>query len=347
MASLYKKKSGYWYITGYNEGKKFFLSTHSKSKTKAQYALDDFKRNNGQLTYQGDTTFESFINVFRQYIQTHLRRKTIELYEMVIRNMINYKDRYNISFNSYRLKNISYIALENFVMSLKERYSITSVNMHIRCIKAIFNYAIKIKYLKDNPAEHLKQLETFRKNKIYIPDEHLQLIIDNADGNMKDIILISLYTACRRNEIINMRYMDIDINKRTINIKSDEQFQTKHKHDRVIYISDELKDILNKFYYDEDGTAILHAPEERLFDIKSFSVTHRFKRICRKLALPESYHFHCLWHTAISNLSSAGATLKSIMTIAGHSSIRTTENYLHNISKDIINAVNLVSYKKL
>lgn len=347
MASLYKKKSGYWYITGYTEGKKFFLSTHSKSKVKAQYALDEFKRNNGQLIYNGDTTFENFILIYREYIQEHLRKKTVELYELVIRNMTNYKDRYNITFNSYRLKNISYIALENFVMSLKGRYSITSVNMHIRCMKAIFNYAIKIKYLKENPAEHLSQLETFRKNKIYIPDEHIQLIIDKTSGYMKDIILIALYTACRRNEIINMRYKDIDLIKRTINIISDEQFQTKHKQDRIIYISDELKEILNKFYYDDTGAAVLHAPDDKLFDIKSFTVTHGFKKICRRLALPESYHFHCLRHTAISNLSSAGATLKSIMTIAGHQSIRTTENYLHNISKDIINAVNLVSYKKL
>jgi Site-specific recombinase XerD len=278
MASLYKKKNGYYYITGYRRGNKFFLSTHSKSKVKAQYALDEFKRNNGIMTYAGDCTFENFIEIFRKYIQAHLRRKTVELYELVIRNMSNYKDKYNISFNSYRLKNISYITLENFVMSLKDRYSITSVNMHIRCMKAIFNYAIKIKYLKENPAEHLKQLETFRKNKIYIPDEHLHMIIDNAGGQMRDIILIALYTAGRRNEIINMKYKDIDINKRIINIISDEQFQTKHKQDRMIYISDELIEILNKYFYDNSGAAILHAPDDRIFNIQSYTVTHSFKR---------------------------------------------------------------------
>ena len=52
---------------------------------------------------------------------------------------------------------------------------------------------------------------------------------------------------------------------------------------------------------------------------------------------------HCLRHTFITNLVKAGANINYIKQIAGHSDIKTTENYIHIGIEDLRNAINKVN----
>ena len=53
---------------------------------------------------------------------------------------------------------------------------------------------------------------------------------------------------------------------------------------------------------------------------------------------------HTTRHTALTWLLHSGADLKTVQAIAGHSSIQTTENYLHSNSERMIQAVNALTF---
>ncbi|MBK8550893.1 MAG: tyrosine-type recombinase/integrase [Ignavibacteria bacterium] len=64
----------------------------------------------------------------------------------------------------------------------------------------------------------------------------------------------------------------------------------------------------------------------------------------RKLNLNEDLHFHCLRHTYFPNLSRLNVPVNYIKELAGHSSIKTTEIYLHNFRQDLNNFVSGFKY---
>ena len=77
------------------------------------------------------------------------------------------------------------------------------------------------------------------------------------------------------------------------------------------------------------------------FKIVSFEVV----RNSSKLGFPEKYHFHCLRHTFITLLARKGVNIYDLKQLAGHSDIKTTELYMHNVTDDLRNAVNMLKYK--
>ena len=71
-------------------------------------------------------------------------------------------------------------------------------------------------------------------------------------------------------------------------------------------------------------------------------ITKKFKCYLRLAGLPEKFHFHCLRHTAITNLIKAGVNINYVRQIAGHSDLKTTENYIHIGIEDLKNAVKML-----
>ena len=102
--------------------------------------------------------------------------------------------------------------------------------------------------------------------------------------------------------------------------------------------------------FSDNGTPLLIDPEYYIFSTdgnapydKSY-ITRKFKTLLRKLNLSEDLHFHCLRHTYFSNLSRLNVPVNYIKELAGHSSIKTTEIYLHNFRQDLNNFVSGFKY---
>ncbi len=55
----------------------------------------------------------------------------------------------------------------------------------------------------------------------------------------------------------------------------------------------------------------------------------KFKKLIRRLQLPEHYTFHSLRHYFITKLVTIGADINTVRELAGHSNLSTTQNYLH------------------
>jgi len=59
------------------------------------------------------------------------------------------------------------------------------------------------------------------------------------------------------------------------------------------------------------------------------SVGHQHKRVRDRLVLNEGFVVHSLRHTALTRLGEAGVDVFTLKRIAGHSSVTTSERYVH------------------
>lgn len=69
------------------------------------------------------------------------------------------------------------------------------------------------------------------------------------------------------------------------------------------------------------------------------SLAHLHGRVRRKLKLPREFVLYSLRHTALTRLGENGADAFTIMQIAGHSSVTTSQRYVHPSSETVALAI--------
>ena len=69
------------------------------------------------------------------------------------------------------------------------------------------------------------------------------------------------------------------------------------------------------------------------------SLAHLHARVRRRLKLPAEFVLYSLRHTALTRLGESGADAFTIMRIAGHSSVTTSQRYVHPSSETVALAI--------
>lgn len=200
-----------------------------------------------------------------------------------------------------------------------------SVNTYLRHIKAAFNYALG--------KEYLKRLPKLKK----VPEgERLPKIVDLKDINtilkfakehnpeMYRIIEFALWTGCRRAEIIQLDWRDVDYKVARIVGKGNKERYVPLAG-QVWGFLGEKKDIGPVFRYKSGST-----------------ISNYFREIVRACRVKTT--FHALRHTAATRMLSCGITLPMVQEILGHCEIRTTQIYAKVLIEDLTNEIEKLEY---
>lgn len=335
MSFLTKRKSqgNRYYIRWHENGKVKCKSTGQKSKEKAQEFYDLWRAKKGDLI-NINYTLNDLFNKRLDFMELHFKRGTCKIYEATFKNYLSF-------FTNRALSKVLPEDLETY--KKLRNVSKTTINIEIRVLKATFKYACSksVKMLAVNPFDEVKQFPVPEKKRVYISDQEINLILENVDNpTVKEVIIHAVNTGMRREEILNLKYKDINLADKTLDV-----LETKTNSIRSIPLSPQLYEQLHKHFYDENGCLRLYNADDRIYKINGDFVTHTFKKIIRKLHLPEQYRFHSLRHTAITNLLRHSKNVYISMEVAGHKSIKTTQLYLHSIPDEVRAAVNLLSIK--
>ncbi len=150
------------------------------------------------------------------------------------------------------------------------------------------------------------------------------------------LIMESFYSlALRRHESHRLNIGDLDFRRRLIRISG------KPQRERLLPLTDRLCKILQR-YLDEARPALRPLPAEEALWISSSSgkrlgaVPLRFtvSKISERLGLGTIYP-HLLRHACATHLHEAGAELCHIRDFLGHSTIASTERYVHVTPREL------------
>ena len=347
MSFLFKRKDfGFWYIGYYDEsGKLKKVSTKEKLKTRADIVHDVFKKKSNTNIVPDILYFKDVQDIIFNFIKNNFAPTTLLLYKNAIRNL-------DEMFGYKPIKSITLIDIEEYKTRRLKRISPVTLNIELRTIRAFFNYCVQFNLLSHNQLCKISQIRTQETKLLTFDSSEINLIFGNiSHAKLKLIVTIAAYTGMRLNEILHLKYSCINSGERIIEIINSDRFATKTKKNRIIPVPDTLLEALTALFTDpENETAILVDPDNYIFSTdgkvpfnKSY-ITRKFKSLLRKLNLSEDLHFHCLRHTYFSNLSRLNVPVNYIKELAGHSSIKTTEIYLHNFRQDLNNFVSGFKY---
>ncbi len=341
MSFLTKRPNGFWNIVEpTSSGKRRYMSTKTKSKQEANSILGNYLKNN-----KPDLNRKYFLRDLEKSVLHDAEAKsyspnTIKIYKSVFKHLNSlFKDK---ELNTFKTDDIN-----QYKILRGENISKISSNLELRSMKKFFKFAYKNEMTIRDISSKIELYKIKDDRRKIFTDKEIKIIFDSIDDKpFKDYCSITYLTGSRRNEILNLKYQDIDLENGLINIY---QEKPKKEHGlKSLHITDELKKILKTYFYNEDGSLKFFTPEMKLFNFSGSYVSHKFKKILRQNKIYEYLHLHSLRHTTATDLIKRGSELSNVKFILGHSSVKVTEGYTsrsissntrHKANTRLINAV--------
>jgi len=243
------------------------------------------------------------INIYMHYVEKFIKNFNKSALHITSKDIANYIENYNYS-------------------------SIGQQNQVYSSLKLFCKYILKFKLIDKIFYERPRKEKTLPQ----IIDKNFILERINNINNLKHKSILSLgySVGLRVSEVINLKINDIDSKRMIITIR-----QSKGRNDRIVPLTENLLNLLRKFYKK-------YKPKEYLFNGQNslqYSVTSCNKII--KKYLGNKYHFHLLRHSCFTNLTEQGVDIHAIQKLAGHKSSKTTEIYTQ-VSTNVLHKLPLV-----
>lgn len=207
-----------------------------------------------------------------------------------------------------------------------EQYNFTSIsqqNQVINAIRFLYKEVLGKKYGK----VYFKRPRKEKKLPKVIDGEFIKEQLFKIENIKHRAILTLTYSVgLRVSEVVNLKIVDIDSKRMLIHIKN-----AKGRKDRIVPLSQTVLELLRDYFKE-------YRPIEYLFNGQNsnkYSIGSCQKIYKKYIDVNSS--IHTLRHSSFTNLLESGTDAAIIQKIAGHSSIKTTQIYLHvsntNLSK--------------
>jgi integrase len=244
---------------------------------------------------------------------------------------------------------------------LQEGKSYTTISMYIRCIRTLFNEAMRAKAIKRNQypfGKHLYEIPQGEGRKLALTLADIRQLVTYTDGNeatehYRDLWFFSyLCNGININDMLKLKYSNI-VGDEIHFFRSKTLHTSKQKREIVAAITPEMRKIIDRWgnpsqkpnHYifpcikDTDGPI----EQRRRIQIVIRQINHRLKLIAEELGLP-ALSTYTARHSFATVLKRSGANIAYISESLGHSDLKTTEHYLDSFEKeDRVKAASLLT----
>lgn len=265
-----------------------------------------------------------------------LDRKTLKAYRIDLRQYFEY-----ICVDEPDKEKI-----EEYVTHLHKSYKQKTVKRKIASIKAFYNYLEETEIIAESPFRKIKVKfkETVTLPRI-IPREEIEKLLNHMyqclNENdiasrkfmLRDVAVIEVFfaTGARVYEISNIRDDSINLNTGLIRLMG------KGGKERYVQISNtSILEVLKK-YYDENEQSIKKSGyffvNNRESRYTEQSIRLMLKKYTKQAGIERNITPHMFRHSFATYLIEEGVDVSCVQQILGHSSIKTTQIYIHIAAK--------------
>ena len=236
--------------------------------------------------------------------------------------------------------------IEKYITELHKKYKQKTVKRKIASIKAFYNYLEEEDLIDMNPFRKIKVKfkETVLLPRI-IPREEIEQLLNymySCQGNvekigrkcaLRDIAIVEVFfaTGARVYEVSNIRADCVDLRSGSIRIMG------KGGKERYVQIVNEDVNNLLKRYYLENEKAIKKSGyffvnrQGNRFTEQSIRIM--LKKYTKQAGIDRNITPHMFRHSFATYLIEEGVDISCVQQILGHSSIKTTQIYIHIAAK--------------
>ena len=278
--------------------------------------------------------FSEWLKSYRNYLRMrNYSPRTLDSYEQVIKHFGYYvwlRRNTDVTklvfywkdFEKARLDtavDVTPVIINDFLsfVSSMQTYKPKTFHRIISTLSSFYRYLYSQGIVNANPITGIDRPRIKQQDIKYLKHNQVLRLIDSIEDPRDKLIVRTIYaTGVRVSELCNMNLEDIDFDEHTIKIRG------KGEKIRVVFVDDDtLTDIL-KFIGNRIVGPLFVGQQGK--HISSRAIQHIFKHYA-----PSGITPHKIRHSYASELYRRSKNLRVVQENLGHTSIKTTEIYLH------------------
>jgi len=226
--------------------------------------------------------------------------------------------------------------------------SAASVNRFITAVRTLFAYCRKFNYIQVNPSLDIKNVRQPKLMPRFMTQAEVDSLCRRPEVNellwesRDNAIFETLYsTGCRVGELVGMKMSDLSDDRKSAVVTG------KGRKDRTVFLSDDAVASLERYFSDRRKVLEAHGADSPFVFINQRGghlTTQGVRLITARYSGAEgTNHYvspHAFRHTFATSMISAGADVRVVQEMLGHSSISTTQRYTHVTTERLIEIYN-------
>lgn len=232
--------------------------------------------------------------------------------------------------------------IERILKPLVNQGNFATANRILALFSGMYNRAIEWGYPDENPTKGIKKQREKSRERFLQPDElprFFEMLNYVKNENFKNYILLSLFTGQRKNNVLSMKWAQIDLSLGIWFIphtKNGESLNCALSDEAIKLLSDIKQNATSEWVLPSETSSSGHYEEPK-----------RAWRTLLKNAGIENLHLHDLRRTLGSYQAIGGSSLQIIGQSLGHKSLQSTQIYARLINAPVRQSTNMAVAKIL
>jgi integrase/recombinase XerC len=225
----------------------------------------------------------------------------------------------------------SQMVIKAWIISLMDDEELhpRSINRKISALRAYFKFMESKGLVMPNPAKNIKRLKTGQPLPLFVREKEMRKLFNEIpfsadyEGQRSLFVFEMLYgTGIRISELLELKKSDINFYDGTMRVYG------KREKERIIPLNEVLLDFLKKYVQLNNGEYLVMTDKgEQGYKMLVYRIV---KGVLEQITTIERKSPHVLRHTFATHLLEKGADLNAVKDLLGHTSLASTQIYVHN-----------------
>jgi site-specific recombinase XerD len=277
-------------------------------------------------------TLESTLTLFLRTMEGRNRsRATIQAYRTDLNQLLNWLRETNVTIDAPA--DVARLDITEYLAFLSERgLSGVSRARKIAAIREYFRFAHLEELVSRSPVDGIETPRTEKRTRNYLTPEEYHRLLSAAGGNPRDycILMTFLQTGLRVSELCSLTLDDIDLFNKTLQVRSGKgmtartiELEKKGTQALKSWLSVRPETSSNSLFLNRDIEPLGERGVQKLL-----------AKHCQVAGISKRISPHSLRHTFASFKAEAGVSPFQLQQWLGHSSLDTTQIYVHLARKN-------------
>ena len=262
-----------------------------------------------------------FLKVFDEFVSSYTRKDL-----KVVKAVASYLSHYAVDADVLN-RVLDKSVCEEFLFYLSDSLHGNTPVGYFKKFKMCLAQCVEKGLLLKNPANGIRLTTSEEITKDILDCSEIQLLADTPMPNeeVKRAFLFACYTGLRWCDVVALKYKSVDFSRNMLVVC--QRKVMSHSSKAVLHLN--LNKTAMNLLQRHTGEA-----DYKVFQLPSYSYARRLLiDWAARAGIQKHITFHCARHSFVTNLMLGGANIKTASILAGHSTIRHTEKYVHIIDE--------------